>query len=100
MFSCLKKVAGPAAAIAVLGAHYLAASRGVVGGGSTLKVGGVVGALGGAFGLFEVAGVLDLPLPFVSLPFLLTLLEIGHWCRFWALQETNLCPHSLQACCD
>jgi hypothetical protein len=82
MFSCSKKVAGPAAAIAVLGARCLAASRGVVGGGSTLKVGGAVGALGGAFGLFEVVEGLVLPLPLASPPFPLVPLEIGHWCRF------------------
>jgi hypothetical protein len=78
MLGCSKKVAGPMAVIAVLGVCCLAVSRGVVGDGSTLKVGGAVGALGGAVGLFEVAGVLDLPLPFASLPFLLTPLEIGH----------------------
>jgi hypothetical protein len=82
MFGCSKKVAGPAAAIAVLGTRCLAASRGVVGGGSTLNVGGAVGALGGAFSLFEVAEGLVLPLPLASPPFPLAPVEIGHRCHF------------------
>jgi hypothetical protein len=71
----------------------LKAGGGPVACGMSWGAGGVVSLEGPS--LIGLGVVLDLPLLGSGPDFLLTSLEIGHWCYFSALCDANFCLHDL-----